>query len=239
VRCRQLMCHSQGEETRLGWSSGYAHLDIAVPPVLLGLQTTLPTLPSTCRSSADPRHELNLDESWRFEDARTAATSLSAAEAWYSGQSRAQLDWHRRHQFCSVCGQRTEPGRGGQVRKCMACKADHFPRTDPVVIMVVTDGDGACSDRVEAGCRGRGHTRRWPGSWTRGVHRRSGSARSERGGRDRGGPGAVSFLTALALPSSLMIGCHARALTTDIHIDDEEMTMSAGSPVLTSSLRSG
>ena len=131
-------------------------------------KTTLHTLPSSVSQLGDPRHELNLDESWRFEDARTAATSLSSAEAGILAEKQDQLTGTDAISLWSVCGQRTEPGRGGQVRKCMACKADHFPRTDPVVIMVVTDGERCLSGRVEAGCRGRGHTRRWPGSWTRG-----------------------------------------------------------------------
>jgi NADH pyrophosphatase NudC (nudix superfamily) len=73
--------------------------------------------------------------------ARAAATHLSPAETGILAQSRAQVDWHRRHQFCSVCGQRTIQGRGGHVRQCPACKTEHFPRTDPVAIMVVSDGE--------------------------------------------------------------------------------------------------
>ena len=130
-------------EVRLGWVSptDIARLEIAVPPVFLGLQEGIAHFAIDVSQLGDPCHELNLDESWRFEDARTAATSLSSAEAGILAQSRAQLDWHRRHQFCSVCGQRTAQGRGGHVRKCPACKAEHFPRTDPVAIMVVTDGE--------------------------------------------------------------------------------------------------
>ena len=58
-----------------------------------------------------------------------------------AAQARAQVDWHARHRFCGACGSPTEPLRGGQQRTCRKCGANHFPRTDPVVIVVVTDGE--------------------------------------------------------------------------------------------------
>src|SRR5919202_660230 len=96
-------------ETRLGWvrPAAIAGLDIAVPPVFLGLQDDIAHFAIDVSQLGAPRHELHLDESWRFEDARTAATSLSSAEAGILAQSRAQIDWYRRHRICSVCGQRT------------------------------------------------------------------------------------------------------------------------------------
>src|SRR5262249_5769647 len=71
------------QETRLGWVSpaDIARLDIAVPPVFLGLQNDIAHFAIDVSQLGDPQHELNLDESWRFEDARTAATSLSSSEA--------------------------------------------------------------------------------------------------------------------------------------------------------------
>jgi NAD+ diphosphatase len=85
------------QETRLGWVSpaDMVRLDIAVPPVFLGLQDDIAHFAVDVSQLGDPQHELNLDESWRFEDARTAATLLSGAEAGMLAQSRAQLDWHR------------------------------------------------------------------------------------------------------------------------------------------------
>ena len=117
------------QETQLGWVStaDITRLDLVVPPVFLGLQEDIAHFAIDVSQLGDPQHELNLEESWRFEDARTAATALSAAEAGILAQSRAQLDWHRRHQFCSVCGQRTEQSRGGQVRKCQPARPTIFP----------------------------------------------------------------------------------------------------------------
>ena len=93
------------------------------------------------------------DPPWRFEDCRAAGTALAAAETGILAQARSQLDWHSRHGFCSVCGHPTDSKRGGQVRECPSCSAQHFPRTDPVVITVVGDAD---TDRCLLGqSRGR------------------------------------------------------------------------------------
>ena len=50
-------------------------------------------------------------------------------------------NWHRRHLFCSVCGQPSAPNRAGWSRACAACGGEHYPRVDPVVIMLATYGD--------------------------------------------------------------------------------------------------
>ena len=57
--------------------------------------------------------------------------------------ARAVVTWSRRHRFCGTCGAPTEPRQGGHVRRCAseACREDHFPRTDPAIIVLVTDGD--------------------------------------------------------------------------------------------------
>ncbi|NVN85556.1 MAG: NAD(+) diphosphatase [Rhodopseudomonas sp.] len=55
--------------------------------------------------------------------------------------AKSMVSWHQRHGFCANCGTRTAMSQGGWKRDCPACKAEHFPRTDPVVIMLVTHGD--------------------------------------------------------------------------------------------------
>ena len=60
-----------------------------------------------------------------------------------AGEARALAEWHQSHRCCSRCGAATEMVDGGWRRHCRACGRDHFPRTDPVVIMLVTHGD-AC-----------------------------------------------------------------------------------------------
>jgi len=72
---------------------------------------------------------------------RAAAAALPQADAGLAAHAAALLNWHRRHRHCSVCGALTTVADGGIVRTCARCGAHHHPRTDPVVIMLVTDGD--------------------------------------------------------------------------------------------------
>ncbi len=214
-------------ETRLGWvgPAEITRLEIDVPPVFLGLIEGVAHFAIDVSQVGDPRHELSLDEAWRFEESRTAATALSSAEAGILAQSRAQLDWHRRHQFCSVCGQRTEQGRGGHIRKCTACKAEHFPRTDPVAIMVVTDGERCLLGQSRGRLARTGAYSALAGFMDQGESIEEAVRREvkEEAGIE---VGQVRYHSSQPwpFPSSLMIGCHARALTTDIHMDDGEMT---------------
>ncbi len=85
----------------------------------------------------------------RFEDLRNVGGLLPAAEAGLLAYARGILYWHRRHRFCGVCGAPTGAGEGGHLRVCenAACAAQHFPRTDPAVIMLVSDGARALLGR--------------------------------------------------------------------------------------------
>jgi NAD+ diphosphatase len=71
---------------------------------------------------------------------REAATELPAAEAALAAYAASLLSWHRRHRFCANCGAPTDSADGGHERVCPSCDAHHFPRTDPVVIVRVVDG---------------------------------------------------------------------------------------------------
>jgi NAD+ diphosphatase len=72
---------------------------------------------------------------------RGAAAILPAEEAGLAAYAAALLNWHRRHRHCAVCGAETTIAGGGMLRDCPNCGAQHHPRTDPVVIMLVTEGD--------------------------------------------------------------------------------------------------
>jgi NAD+ diphosphatase len=74
---------------------------------------------------------------------REAATELPPHEAAVAAYAGSLLSWHRRHRFCANCGAPTEPRDGGHERVCPSCDAHHFPRTDPVVIVRVSDGADA------------------------------------------------------------------------------------------------
>ena len=70
-------------------------------------------------------------------------------------EAAALLNWHRRHRFCAVCGRATDVSLGGLVRVCPRCGATHHPRTDPVVIMLVVDGDRVLLGRQPSWPQGR------------------------------------------------------------------------------------
>jgi NAD+ diphosphatase len=78
---------------------------------------------------------------------RDAAALLSQSEGGLVAQATGLLNWHRRHPRCSVCGSATDIAEAGFVRHCPGCGAIHHPRTDPVVIMLVTDHDRALLGR--------------------------------------------------------------------------------------------
>ena len=69
-------------------------------------------------------------------DFRAHVTSLQEREAALAATARSLFEWHRRHGFCSVCGHASEMASAGWQRICPSCKAEHFPRVDPVVIML-------------------------------------------------------------------------------------------------------
>ena len=77
----------------------------------------------------------------RFEDLRGVAMRLPATDAAILATAKSVFEWRRRHRYCSNCGQPTLAVDAGWKRVCDACKTEHFPRTDPVVIMLPTFGD--------------------------------------------------------------------------------------------------
>lgn len=92
----------------------------------------------------------------RFEGLREAVLAdLAAPEAGIAATAKALFEWHGRHRFCSVCGKPSEPAEGGWKRVCPSCRAQHFPRTDPVVIMLPVRGDEALLGRQAAWPAGR------------------------------------------------------------------------------------
>jgi NAD+ diphosphatase len=89
---------------------------------------------------ADPA-EGALNGRGRFEGLRALAPRLPADEAGVAATAKAVFEWRRRHRFCSMCGQQSEAVDGGWKRKCPACGTEHFPRTDPVAIMLAVNHD--------------------------------------------------------------------------------------------------
>jgi NAD+ diphosphatase len=94
-------------------------------------------------------------ERGRAAGLREAASELPADEAALAAYAGSLLAWHRRHRFCANCGAPTEQADGGHERHCPACDAHHFPRTDPVVIVRVVDGERLLLGRQERWPEGR------------------------------------------------------------------------------------
>ena len=159
-----------------------------------------------------------------FEDARTTAEYMTSTDSGMVAQARAQLSWHNRHGFCAVCGHPTYIARGGQVRRCAECGTEHYPRTDPVVITVVHDGERCLLGQSRGRLVAMRRYSALAGFMDQGESIEEAVAREvmEEAGIQ---VGTVRYHSSQPwpFPSSLMIGCHADAATTDIHFDPEEM----------------
>jgi NAD+ diphosphatase len=147
---------------------------------------------------------------------------LSGADAALYGGARSLVDWHARHRFCAVCGSPTELFRGGWGRRCGSCNAEHFPRVDPVVIMLAE-----CDGRVLVGRQGGfppGFFSALAGFVEPGESLEEAVARElfeEAGIRVSN----VSYVASQPwpFPSSLMIGCRAVAKDPALTLDTTEI----------------
>ena len=86
---------------------------------------------------------------------REVGALLSPEDAGLLAYGTAMVNWHRAHPHCARCGRRTEVAEAGFLRRCPNCGAEHHPRTDPVVIMLVHDGDRALLGRQASWPPGR------------------------------------------------------------------------------------
>lgn len=171
--------------------------------------------------SSRQRHPL-LPGDAGFEDLRNAMTRLSPREAELAATARAILHWHQSHGFCAACGARSAVMQAGWQRSCPACNAQHFPRTDPVVIMLVTHGNRVLLGRNAVWPEGMysllaGFVE--PGETLENAVRRE---VFEEAGVSIG---RVEYLTSQPwpFPASLMLGCRAEALSDNIKLDPNEL----------------
>ena len=163
-----------------------------------------------------------LPDSQGFEDLRAAMTALTPREAELAATAKAILHWHSSHGFCAKCGAASEVAQAGWQRNCPSCQTSHFPRTDPVVIMLVTHGNQLLLGRNAIWPEGMysllaGFVE--PGETVEAAVRRE--VFEESGVRT----GSVRYLASQPwpFPASLMIGCVVEATTTEITIDPKEL----------------
>lgn len=125
-----------GDEPRLAWLA-LSHARAVVPDreLFLGLWKDAPVFAVEVESSIDPTLG-PLQGLGTFHEMREAAGLLSGPDAAMAGTAKSLFDWRRRHGFCAACGTESENACGGWKRVCPACGAEHFPRVDPVTIML-------------------------------------------------------------------------------------------------------
>jgi len=122
--------------------------------VFLGLDGEVPVWAVELGGDADPTSG-PLEGRGRIMDLRQAGAQLSSEDAGVAATARALFEWRRKHRFCSVCGQPSEQAEAGWKRICPSCKSEHFPRTDPVTIMLPTFGEHCLLGRQAAWPKGR------------------------------------------------------------------------------------
>lgn len=160
-----------------------------------------------------------------FADLRSIGPRLAHDEGALLAYARGLLHWHGRHGFCGVCGSPTESAEGGHVRRCLDpdCGAQHFPRTDPAVIMLVHDG----GDQVVLGRQT---------VWPPGMHSvlagfvepgesLEDAVRREVAEEIGVAVGAVRYHSSQPwpFPASIMLGFTAQALGREIVVDPHEL----------------
>jgi NAD+ diphosphatase len=186
--------------------------------ILLGVTPEGPRFAGLVRAGVEP------PEGLKPVDLRSLAIqgALNAADLAALAQARSYLFWHATSRFCGRCGGPLAMLRGGVARQCGACGTETFPRVDPVVIMLAVDG-GRCllgrQSRFAPGMYSALAGFLEPGETIEEAVRRE--TREEAGIR----VGRVFYHSSQAwpFPSSLMIGCHAEALSTELTPDVAEL----------------
>jgi len=158
-----------------------------------------------------------------FVDLRSVPGLLPPAEAAVLAHARGLMHWRARARFCGVCGRACEPAGAGHVMRCPACGTEHFPRTDPAVIMLVSDGSRALL----------GHSHRFPRTAmysTLAGFVEPGESLEEAVAREVAEEtairvGSVQYHSSQPwpFPGSIMLGFYAEALSTEIRIQTDEL----------------
>jgi NAD+ diphosphatase len=192
------------------------------PCIFLGLEGEHAMFALDISAARDPVSEGPIAGLGHFRDARAAGATLPFKDVAIMGEAKAMIDWHNRHGFCANCGARSHSMDGGWKRYCEECKTEHFPRTDPVVIMLAVH-DGACLV---------GRNKRFPGNFYSALagFMEPGESIEEAVQRElmeevncKVGKVHYHSTQPWPFPSSLMIGCIAEAVSRDFQPDGEEI----------------
>ena len=187
--------------------------------VFLGLKDGQPFFAVAMADSEEPP----LRPLGEFQEMRAAAFILPDEETAIAGQAKSLIDWHRRHRFCANCGAVTSPADSGYRRDCPQCGAQHFPRTDPVVIMLPILGEECLIGR---GARFPGGLYSAFAGFLEPGETMEEAVRRELLEEVSLKVGRISYHTSQhwPFPSSLMLGCYAEALSKDFVIDEHEIS---------------
>ncbi len=113
-------------------------------PLFLGLDGSIPMF---AFSFAKEEEAAGLVKGAALDHLRNLSFLMDGRQLALAGRAKSLFDWHRSHRFCSNCGKESKPQAGGVTRQCPVCETDHFPRVNPVVIMLVLDGDNCLMGR--------------------------------------------------------------------------------------------
>jgi NAD+ diphosphatase len=168
------------------------------------------------------QHHPSLPATHVFAELRRLMSRLNRRDAELAATAKALTGWHATHGFCATCGAPSKVSHGGWQRTCPKCASQHFPRTDPVVIMLITHGNSVLMGRSPGWPEGMysllaGFVE--PGETLEAAVRREVM-------EEAGVPvGPVSYLASQPwpFPASLMIGCAGQALSRDLTIDPVEI----------------
>ncbi|HEY0233590.1 MAG TPA: NAD(+) diphosphatase, partial [Afipia sp.] len=197
-------------------------LGAAEPPFFLGLDNNAAVFGMGLDAAAADTIAGHRDTT--LENLRILAATGAIAENQLSrvAMAKSLAGWHQRHGFCANCGAPTIVVHAGWRRDCPSCKAEHFPRTDPVVIMMVTSGE-----RCLLGRQPHFPPMMWSclAGFVEAAETVEDAVRREIFEESNIRCTDVRYYTSQPwpYPSSLMIGCTARALNTDIIVDTTEL----------------
>jgi len=207
-------------QTETGWMGAHAAAAIApadAPLIFLGLDTH-----GDARFAIELPDEASLANIGKFEELRGVGPRLSADDVAILGCAKSLFEWHARHGFCANCGAPSRIADAGWKRVCDACNSEHFPRVDPVVIMVPSLGE-----RILLGRQAK---------WPQGMHSalagfvEPGETIEEAVARETLEEASLKVIEVRLhstqpwpFPSSLMIGAICVVENDDAQVDEDEL----------------